>query len=302
MFRVFFVAMTLVGFAGHSVAEITPWTEMKVHNGHIAIGVTVSGIETYAVLDTGSQLNAINRAFRTKNALTLKKGSKINLNGIHGAEKIDSFNKVPVSIFGVDIQLNRVADIAMGHHSQGILLGAEFLSQFVIQMDYPNQRIRFITHDSIDMAKLENIEFQQHKSQSMPLVKIGLGPEKETWVLFDTGNNGGVLFDKSFAQAMNWPNSLTETQSRSVGATSHVSVMSNYRIPELQFGPFTLENVLVSVPVDGKLNLLEQHRETGSRIRGKRVQGVLGYDVLQHFVITIDYKNGHAHIGLPQEQ
>lgn len=301
MLRLCVIASLLIAFVTKTQADITPWTEMKVQNGHISIPVKVSAIDTHAVLDTGSQLNAINRAFRNKNNLSFSKGKKVNVRGINGIEKMQTFNKVPVSFFGVETTLNTVTDIAMGHHSNGILLGATFLEQFVIQMDYPNQRIRFITHDSIDMAKLENIEFQQHKSLSMPLVKLGLGPDKEVWVLFDTGNNGGVLFDRSLADAMGWSNSLSAIQSMTVDATSHISVMDNYRIPELQFGPYTLENVLVSVPNDSKLNLLERHREFGSRIRGKRVQGILGYDVLQHFVVTVDYKNGHAHIGVPDD-
>ena len=301
MLRLCIIALALIAFTTNTQADMTPWTDMKVQNGHILIPVKVAGIDTYAMLDTGSQLNAINRAFRHKHNLSFSNGKKVNIRGIYGTEKMQTFNKVPVSFFGVETTLNKVADIAIGHHSNGILLGATFLDQFVIQMDYPNQRIRFITHNSIDMAKLENIEFQLHKSQAMPLVKLGLGPDKDVWVLFDTGNNGGVLFDKALAEAMGWSNNLTETQSIAVGATSHISVMNNYRIPELQFGPYTLENVLVSVPDDSKLNLLERHRELGSRIRGKRVQGILGYDVLQHFVVTVDYKNGHAHIGLPDD-
>ncbi len=301
MLRLCIIALVLIAFTTNTQADMTPWTDMKVQNGHILIPVKVAGIDTYAMLDTGSQLNAINRAFRHKHNLSFSNGKKVNIRGIYGTEKMQTFNKVPVSFFGVETTLNKVADIAIGHHSNGILLGATFLDQFVIQMDYPNQRIRFITHNSIDMAKLENIEFQLHKSQAMPLVKLGLGPDKDVWVLFDTGNNGGVLFDKALAEAMGWSNNLTETQSIAVGATSHISVMNNYRIPELQFGPYTLENVLVSVPDDSKLNLLERHRELGSRIRGKRVQGILGYDVLQHFVVTVDYKNGHAHIGLPDD-
>ena len=69
----------------------------------------------------------------------------------------------------------------------------------------------------------------------------------------------------------------------------------------MQFGPFELENVLVTIPAEGKNSYLDsQYEKTGSRLKGKKVQGIIGYDVLKHFLITVDYKGGHAHIGLPE--
>lgn len=156
--------------------------------------------------------------------------------------------------------------------------------------------IAFVTKTQADITPWTEMKVQNgHISIPVKVSAI------DTHAVLDTGNNGGVLFDRSLADAMGWSNSLSAIQSITVDATSHISVMDNYRIPELQFGPYTLENVLVSVPNDSKLNLLERHREFGSRIRGKRVQGILGYDVLQHFVVTVDYKNGHAHIGVPDD-
>lgn len=284
-------------------AGFTAWVDMEINNGHISIPVEVSGIATRAILDTGSQTNAINRAFRNKNELEWGKGASVNIKGVYDTSRMSTFNQVPVTLFGSTFKFDGLVDMPLGHHSNGILLGATFLDNFILQIDYPNQRIRFALHESLNLSKSENIEFQLHKGRAMPIVKIGLGPEKSAWVLFDTGNNGGVLFNKSFAKSMKWADTLSEQQSMAVDATNHVAAMSTYRIPELQFGPYTLENVQVSVPSDdSRVNVLEQYSEVGSRIKGKRVQGILGYDVLQHFVVTIDYKNGHAHIGLPAEE
>lgn len=297
---VFLIAMV---FSGKALAGFTNWVDMEINNGHISIPVEISGIATRAILDTGSQANAVNRAFRNKHELEWGKGASVNIRGVHGTSRMATFNRVPVTMFGSTLNFDGLVEMPLGHHSNGLLLGATFLDSFILQIDYPNQRIRFALHQDLDLRKSENIEFQLHKGRAMPIVKIGLGPEKSTWVLFDTGNNGGVLFNKSFARTMKWADTLPEQQSMAIDATSHVAVMDTYRIPELQFGPYTLENVLVSVPADDShVNVLEQYQTVGSRIKGKRVQGILGYDVLKHFVVTIDYKNGHAHIGLPAEE
>ena len=292
-----FVAATIP-----ALAAVTPWLELKIENGHISIPITISGVETKAILDTGSQINALNRAFRNKHELRFGTGQNYKLRGVHGEETVNSFNQVPVNLFGAEMKLDGLADISLGHHTTGLLLGAGFLEQFVLQIDYPNKRIRFVTHGTLKMSKLQNIDFQLQKGSAMPIVRIGLGQDKSAWVLFDTGSNGGLLLNKAMADSMGWHDTLATEQTASVGVTSHVAVMNNYRIPEVQFGPYLLEHVLVSVPADdSRIMLPDQHKELGTNIRGKKIQGILGYDVLQHFLITIDYKNGYAHIGLPEE-
>ena len=73
------------------------------------------------------------------------------------------------------MKLDGLADISLGHHTTGLLLGAGFLEQFVMQIDYPNKRIRFVTHGTLKMSKLQNIDFQLQKGSAMPIVKISLG-------------------------------------------------------------------------------------------------------------------------------
>jgi hypothetical protein len=80
-----------------------------------------------------------------------------------------------------------------------------------------------------------------------------------------------------------------------------IAITESFRIPEFKIGPFVLEDVLVSIPAEGQsANLQSQYSTSGSRIRGRKVQGLIGYDVLQHFLLTIDYKGGHVHLGLPE--
>jgi len=75
-----------------------------------------------------------------------------------------------------------------------------------------------------------------------------------------------------------------------------------FNLPTFEIGGFELTNVIVSVPPDGKkFELFQRDTKTGSRLRQKRrkSQGILGYDVLKHFVVTIDYKGGHVHLEAP---
>ena len=288
-------------FTLKSVAGVTEWIDFNLEGGHVRIPATIAGIETYAILDTGAQLNAINKAFITKHKLAFDKGSKIRVKGVFGTEKRTTFNNVPVGFFGIETELDKIAEISLGYHSNGLLFGSGFFNKFVTQLDYPNKKIRIISQDSIDVAKFKNIEVQRQKGTGMPIVRVGLSNGKNLWLLFDTGNSGGMVIERKVAKKMGWLNELDSQSTVSMGVNAMVETES-FRIPSLTFGPFELENVLVTIPAEGKnSNLESQYQKTGSRIKGKKIQGIIGYDVLKHFLITIDYKGGYAHIGLPEE-
>ncbi|QBG37184.1 retropepsin-like aspartic protease [Litorilituus sediminis] len=282
-------------------AGVTDWIEFNLEGGHIKMPINIAGIDTYAILDTGAQLNAINKAFITKHQLAFEKGRKIEIKGVYGIERKTTFNDVPVNFFGIKTKLNNLAEISIGHHTNGLLLGAGLFSDFITQLDYPNKKMRLITQDSIDITKFKNIEMQSQKGTGMPIVKINLPDDKYLWLLLDTGNAGGMVVKRKVAKKMGWLEKTERKSTISIGVNSMVEA-ETFRVPQLQFGPFKLENVLVTIPAEGESSNLEnQYQKTGSRIKGKKVQGLVGYDVLKHFLITIDYKGGHAHIGLPDE-
>lgn len=281
-------------------AGVTEWIDFNLEGGHVKIPVIIAGIDTYAILDTGSQVNAINKAFITKHGLAFDKGQKLRIKGAFGIENKATFNNVPVSLFGIDSELDRLTEISLGFHTNGMLLGGGFFNKFVIQLDYPNKKMRLIDKDSIDVAKFENIEVRRQKGSGMPIVKVGLPNDKHLWLLLDTGNAGGMIVERKVADYMGWLKGVKSESTISTGANTIIETES-FQIPQLQFGPFELENVLVTIPAEGKSAYLDsQYEKGGTRIKGRKVQGIIGYDVLKHFLITIDYKNGHAHIDVPK--
>lgn len=295
-----FLLLLSFTFSFNLTAGVTPWIDFTIHNGHIKIPAKIEKIDTFAMLDTGAQVNAINSAFILKNNLSLTKGGQINIKGAFGETLRPRYNGVSAEIFGVETKLDSVVDILLGHHSTGLLMGAGFFDKFVTQFDYPNQKIRLITSDAVDVSEFKNILAQEQKGTGMPIVNVGLPDDKQLWLLLDTGNSGGMVVERKVADKFGWLEALETNKGYSVGATKMIKTES-VRIPSLKFGPYELENVLVTVPGEGISARLEsQYETTGTRIKGKKVQGIIGYDVLKHFVITVDYKNGHVHVGLPE--
>lgn len=297
----FLLLLTLLLCTFNCAAGTTDWIDFNLEGGHVKIPAKISNIDTYAILDTGAQINAINKAFVNKHQLSFEKGSKTRVQGVFGTEDKPTLRDVPVSFFGIESTLNKITQLSLGYHTNGLLLGSGFFDKFVTQLDYPNKKMRLITHDSIKLNEFENIEVQSQKGTGMPIVKVGLPNDEHLWLLLDTGNAGGLIVKRKVANKMGWLKNTNVESGITMGATS-IAATESFRIPTLQFGPFELEQVLVTIPALGqKSQLGSQYQNAGSKIKGRKVQGIIGYDVLKHFLITIDYKGGHAHIGLPEE-
>lgn len=295
LLSLFFIFLTFNCSAG-----VTSWIDFSLENGHVKIPVSIAGINTHVIFDTGSQINVINKAFITKHNLTFNKGSKVKIKGLFGIEHKTSYRNVPIKFLNTEAKLSKVVEANLGYHTNGLLFGADFFKKFIIQLDYPNKKMRLANHGSINVAKFQNINIQKQKGTNMPIVKVGLSDDKYLWLLLDTGNTGGMFVKRMVAKKMGWLEARESQLSVSMGVNSTLETES-FRVPQLQFGPFELENVLVTIPAEGSNSYLEsQYEKTGSKIKGRRVQGIIGYDVLKHFLLTIDYKGGYAHIGLPE--
>lgn len=282
-----------------SKATLGDWTDFTLKNGHITIPVTVSGIDTFAILDTGAQINGINQAFINKHKLDFANGRKINIQGVFGKEKKQLKNNIPISIFGFDVELDGAAPMSFGHHSNGLLIGAGFFNRFIVQIDYPNSKMRVLPRQAVNLEKVQNLKTNKQKGSGQPLVRLNFPNDRSIWVLLDTGNSGGLVVERRIANVLDLDLSQS-TASVNAGVNS-IAITETFSIPELQFGPFVLEDVIATVPAEGqKVYVESQYSKTGTRIKSKKMQGILGYDLLKHFVLTLDYRTGRAHIAVPE--
>lgn len=282
---------------------VTEWVKVELEHGHIRLPVRVDGIETFAILDTGSQLNAINEKFVKRHKLSYTRGAAIEVEGVFDTEKRFRLNDVPVNLFGVDVTLNSVFEMPLSFSADkedGLLLGASFFRNFIVQIDYPNSQMRLISRDAVDMKKLKNLEVKKQRGSDRPIIRVKFGDDVNAWLLLDTGNSSGILLARSLAKSVGWLDKHQSIETSVEGVNAQADT-ETFQLPALKLGPYTLKDVIVTVPgEEEEANIKSQFEPpVGSHMRGKRVEGILGYDVLKHFILTIDYRKGYAHIITP---
>lgn len=287
-------------------AGATQWLDFTLDDGHIFIDITLDGKPAKAILDTASAMNGISSAYLAEVNHTFTKVGRERIQGAFGEDIRDKYNSVPATLFGVPLNLDGLVSLDFGDKEKALLLGAGFFDDFVTQIDYPNQRIRLIDRDSIKLSALRNVRVEKDAASNMPIVNVTMNHQDDVWLMVDTGLNGGILIERSIARKNDWLTSGFKTVHTDSTGVARKQAIDSFLLPSVIIGPFEVENVIVSTPVAGQditlMSTVGEKRQTGTRIRGNRVEGVLGYDILKHFVITIDYERGFMHVGLPEER
>lgn len=294
-------AVLLLLFSQSAAAGVTPWQAFEIKDGHITIPVEVNGVAGEAILDSGAELNMLGTAYTYKHGDTLRTRGKVRVQGVFGTETKPLYQDIQVQMFGTDLELD---DLASGNIGKAkLLLGNGFFRAFIVQIDYPNQRMRLLTRDALEMAEFKNIPMRGEKDTSLTAVKVEVDEQQRDglWLTLDTGNTGGLFINRSVAEARGWLDKYPLTASTAFGVNG-ISSIETFLLPYLKFGPYVLENVRVSVPAEGVKSNVGKRSSNNSIYRkwGASSRGLVGFDVLKHFVLTIDYKRHRMHVGLPE--
>jgi len=288
----------LIVIGQSAIAQVTPWTDILLYNGHLFVETEISGIPGYALIDTGAEINGINEQFLKTNDLSFPKGKEIKVYGAFGTDYRNTYREIPVEIFGTELNFADLTEINLGPAENQLILGAGFLKLLIFQIDYPNQQMRAMSRETIELKKLRNVNSKKDPMGKSPIVKVRLNDEKDVWLLLDTGYNGGILLDRRLVKKLGWLDHYESIDEEVRGVVSS-GTMQRFNLPVMSLGNYEIENAIISVPAEGEdIEFFRKTNFTGTRVqtRQQKAQGILGYDILKHFILTIDYKNGYVHV------
>jgi predicted aspartyl protease len=158
------------------------------------------------------------------------------------------------------------------------LLGGEFLDDYVVEIDFPGKRVRFLdaneyaVPESVDAPAERVVPFERADTRILVPIRVG---EREVRTLLDTGAPGtAVLSGKAAREAGIDIEKLPGFGS--LGTVLGETEARLYEAPSLEFGGFALGPVALLVAPKGWFNMSPN-------------DSVIGYDVLAPFVLRIDY-------------
>lgn len=301
------IGLLLLATGCKTLGELPPavseWIPFDRSQGHILFDVTINGRRAKAILDSGAEISAISRSFVESHKVGTA-GSGVVI-GAFGRKRLDMAKDFDVAMVGehgpdggVTVKNAFVVEKTIGEAD--LLLGLQFFRRLVLQIDYPSSKFRYMTRSASTLAEHANIEMRRSEGFTSPLVKVEVGG-RSLWVMLDTGAAGSIYLPRRTAKEGGWldhakPAGKMEAQ----GVTKEVEVELMV-LDRLKIGPYELEAIPLAVQ-----NHVEAHKHRPEAKLGSRVvaaeeapPALLGFDILRHFVVTIDYDAGLLHLYDP---
>ncbi len=266
------------------------WQPFALTNGFIVIDVEINGQAARAILDSGASFNMIRSDFVEKHGQAFKLSNKINAQGIYGKKRLQVYSGIPIQLFGLDLVLNDVAEgLEFGPE---LLFGGGFFKDVIVQIDYPGSRIRLLGKKAVDMKQHANVPMKRARGSRFPAIQVEAN-NANVWLILDTGNSAGILIKRGFAIENGWLNDKSDVSEQVSVGVFESSKTEKFHLDAFKVGPYELDNVMVSVPMQGQVANIGKHDNRsaiGTHLKsGVQTKGIIGYDILKHFIVTIDY-------------
>jgi hypothetical protein len=258
--------------------------------GHVVLSVTVDDSRPLSfLLDTGNKFAVIELACAKE--LGVKLGAAVQVKGVGPRETSGTF--VESGMFKVSgltgyaqplslaIPLGNIA-ARMGHDVDGIL-GADFVREFVLELDYPARVIRL--HDKNTFAYsgagesvAMRLDAQGHPTVEGEVTPVGGDPLRGRFML-DVGSDAALNLYGPFVTEHHLPGAKLKTiPGLGHAGTGGKASGRTGRVSAFKIGQYTLDHPIAFFAED-----------KAGAFASTEVQGSVGQEVLSRFKVYLDY-------------
>lgn len=257
----------------------------ELANNHIYIQVLVnSTYPAYFLLDTGAGASCIDLTFAKSIGLEIT--GKFEAKGVGGSEDAGILELQSIQLGDLKMSQQKIVSLNLspmniyeGREMHGIL-GYDFLSRFVFEIDYQNSKLTFYDPKFFNYAgKGENLEIELYGNT--PHLKATVDGKYEGMFTLDTGSRKSLDLHAPFVKEngflKKYPDAIEAFGGAGIGGETK-SLQT--RIKAIQIGNFTIKE-----PITG-LSLAEE-----GAFKSEKTQGNIGGAILKRFNVIFDYEN-----------
>ena len=246
---------------------------------HLFIDVTIGCDKRTWIIDSGASVTVIDTAYATELGIE----TAGNMKGYGAGTTVQaSFAELPpFSVDGIEFDSQRVAVIGISDllRRAGIevvgILGYDFLSRFVVKIDYAKELLSFYDPAGFKYGGKGRVIDRPMKERFFIVPMTVDGEYSGDWTL-DIGA-GGTSFFYPFAVEQGLID-RKGVESMAGGAGGY-HPRKTIKFDSVEIGEAVIDDPLISVPL-----------QTGGALGSTEGIGNLGNNVLQHFVLYLDYE------------
>lgn len=268
------------------------WIPFDGGNGQIVLRGSVQGESAQIVLDSGASVGTVSADFASRAGIEGDHSLEFEMGGVFDQRKVQGSRQFELQLNDSTIPLSGLPIVPGGGFD--LLLGHPVFENAAVQIDYPNERIRFLDPDAIEFES--NVAVRRGRHGEL-MVGTDLQGER-AWLMLDTGNAGPTLLKRRIVKR----HGLEEKAIEAVRIPGWGVISSGdtqlLQLDSATIGPFRFESFLASWIPESNRGLDHRRRVVGSRIRRERSRhdGLLGYEILRNFLVTIDFSNSRVHL------
>jgi hypothetical protein len=243
--------------------------------------VNINGKERLWCLDTGASMTVIDSAFARSLGLELEG----NIEGAGAGKAVNAqFTELPpYSLEGIRFDSQRAASINIAKLFHKIdldvygILGYDFLSRFVVKVDYAKELISFYDPDKFEYQG-SGVVLEAPLDGNIVTAPMTVDDQYSGQWRLDLGA-GSINFHYPFAAENGFlDRSGVEQIGMGAGGESKEKAV---RFESIEFAGYKIDRPLIDIPAGKGVGAFASEEYVGN----------IGNDLLQHFVIYIDYKN-----------
>jgi predicted aspartyl protease len=279
----------------------TPWMPLLGRGGLIEVDVAVNGTPIRAMIDSGAQFSAIDRALAEALDLPPILAAPLLAYGVSGDPALAHTVRLDLAMPGLAIPGLRAAALdladllAVTKRSFRLLIGRDVLRRAVVEADFPLRRARLLAPGAY-RAPRDAIAVPLRMDRGEPLAIVQVEAAAPVEVLVDTGASGLLALSSQAAEQVGLlaPGRPAETaHSVSLGG---LSVDRVTRARTVRIGGLTLSDVPVQV--------------YSPAAHAPALSGLLGAGLFRRFRMALDLGEGRLFLvpptpmvtALPSEQ
>ncbi len=261
----------------------TAWLPVELlFERYIMLRGRVGGVETDILLDSGAGMTVLDEAFAKK--LGLVSSGAVPAQGVGGTTTAGLVQGVTLELG--DLKLGPMTAVTLDLSQIGgrmgrdlpVILGKEVFHALVVDMDYPNSRIRFL--DPQNYA----YDGKGHRLEVMPaddghkLVKLAVEDLPEASYMLDTGQGGALTMFRQYTDDNRLLDERRQTEVLGGGVGGMVKAKMA-RLRSVDIAGYRLTDVPTAF----------QRQDVGGAFDTARLAGNLGAGILNRFRVTFDY-------------
>ena len=269
--------------------EQAAWLPFAEGENRPAVELAVNGRKTIALIDTSISANAISYQFAREAGIQPGNRS-LSLPDIQDGAQLPLSSTFTLTLGDNPIKIDNA--IMIPAEGVGLIIGRPLLAALVVQIDYPNRRLRFLPPD---MAGFDgNVRLRRGRfNQPMLLAQVN---GKRVWMNLDTSSDTVTLLTDRIVGKHDWRGTAIDADTLKAAGLAVRPDVRTMRLDELELGPYNIEGVVAATPVAGR----ERSKGYGAHRISEKFggDGILGHEVMRNFLITIALgtENVHFHV------